>query len=386
MTTLQMRPEDTISQLVDVEIVVPVHNEEHALRPSIIALHDYVRRQPWTHRIVIADNASTDTTQAVALALVRDLPDVNYVRIEEKGRGRALRLTWETANARVVAYMDVDLSTDLAALPVLVAPLLSGHSDVAIGTRLSAASRVTRGPKREFISRTYNRLLRLTLRSRFSDAQCGFKAVRADRLPTLLEQVKDQEWFFDTELLVVAERTGLRIHEVPVDWVDDPDSRVDIVSTAVADLKGIVRLSRDIAAGRIRMSDVPNNRGPGQVLRFIAVGIGSTALFAALYLLARTAMDPVAANIVALLLATAANTAVNRSFTFGISGRDQWWIHQAKGYAVLGVALVITTATAALLPATATRTVELVALTAANLVATLVRFILFRSWIFGGSR
>ena len=386
MTALQMRPEDTISQLVDVEIVVPVHNEERALRPSILALHDYVRTQPWTHRIVIADNASTDATQAVASALIEELPDVSYLRLEEKGRGRALRLAWGTANARVVAYMDVDLSTDLAALPVLVAPLLSGHSDVAIGTRLSSASRVIRGPKREFISRTYNRLLRLALRSRFSDAQCGFKAVRADRLPALLEQVKDQEWFFDTELLVVAERTGLRIHEVPVDWVDDPDSRVDIVSTAIADLRGIVRLSRDIAAGRIRVSDGPQSGGPGQVLRFIAVGIGSTALFAALYLLARTVMDPVAANVVALLLATAANTAVNRSFTFGISGRDRWWVHQAKGYAVLGVALVITTATAVLLPATATRTVELVALTAANLFATLVRFILFRSWIFGGSR
>lgn len=386
MTALQMPSPQTLTPVVDVEIVVPVHNEERALRPSILALHAYAARQPWTHRIVIADNASTDATRMVAAALVEQLPDVSYLRLEEKGRGRALRLAWGLANARVVAYMDVDLSTDLAALPVLVAPLLSGHSDVAIGTRLSASSRVTRGPKREFISRTYNRILRLTLRSHFSDAQCGFKAVRADRLPALLEQVKDQEWFFDTELLVVAERTGLRIHEVPVDWIDDPDSRVDIVATAVADLKGIARLSRDLAAGRIAIRDVPRNGGPGQVLRFIAVGIASTALFAILYLLARTVMDPVNANVAALLLATAANTAVNRSFTFGIAGREGWLTHQAKGYAVLGIALVITTATAALLPAAATRTVELAALTAANLLATLVRFVLFRTWIFGGSR
>ncbi len=386
MTSLQTRPDETLTPVVDVEIVVPVHNEERALRPSILALHDYLEGQPWTHRIVIADNASTDATPAVSMTLVEQLPGVNYLRLEEKGRGRALRTAWGTARARVVAYMDVDLSTDLAALPVLVAPLLSGHSDVAIGTRLSSASRVTRGPKREFISRTYNRLLRLTLRSRFSDAQCGFKAVRADRLPALLDHVKDQEWFFDTELLVVAERSGLRIHEVPVDWVDDPDSRVDIMATAIADIKGIARLSRDIATGRIRMSEVPQNRGPGQVLRFIAVGIGSTALFAGLYLIARTVLDPVAANVVALLLATAANTAVNRSFTFGISGRDGWLVHQAKGYAVLAVALVITTATAALLPSGTSRAVELAALTAANLFATLVRFVLFRSWIFGGSR
>ena len=281
--------------------------------------------------------------------------------------------------------MDVDLSTDLAALPVLIAPLLSGHSDVAIGTRLSRTSRVVRGPKREFISRTYNRLLRWTLRSGFSDAQCGFKAVRADRVTALLERVQDEEWFFDTELLVVAERNGMRIHEVPVDWIDDPDSRVDIVSTAVADLRGIARLGREIGSGRIRFREVSQTGGPGQVLRFLVVGVASTALYAALYLLARQLLDPVTANIAALLLATAANTAVNRRFTFGITGRDGWMTHQVKGYAVLAIALVITTLTAWLLPATVSRTTELVALTAANLFATLVRFVLFRSWIFGGS-
>lgn len=386
MTTLETTTAPSATSLVDVEIVVPVYNEDRALRSSILALNTYARTMPWSYRIVIADNASTDSTPEVARQLVAEVPEVCYLRLAEKGRGRALRLAWGAANARVVAYMDVDLSTDLAALPVLVAPLLSGHSDVAIGTRLSRSSRVTRGPKREFISRTYNRLLRWTLRSHFSDAQCGFKAVRADRLPALLGQVKDQEWFFDTELLVVAERNGMRIHEVPVDWVDDPDSRVDVTATALADLRGIARLGGEIASGRIRLNDVPGTGGPGQVLRFILVGIASTALYAVLYLIARTLLDPVAANITALLLATAANTAVNRSFTFGISGREAWWTHQAKGYAVLGVALVITTATAALLPATASRTVELVALTVANLFATLVRFVLFRSWIFGGSR
>jgi putative flippase GtrA len=282
--------------------------------------------------------------------------------------------------------MDVDLSTDLTALPALLAPLLSGHSDVAIGTRLSRSSRVTRGPKRELISRTYNRLLRLTLRSHFSDAQCGFKAVRADRLPVLLARVKDQEWFFDTELLVVAERSGLRIHEVPVDWVDDPDSRVDITATALADLRGIARIGRDIVTGRLPLRQVRRRESARELLRFLVVGVASTLLYAGLYLAARTALDPVWANVVALLLATAANTTVNRRFTFGIAGRDGWLTHQAKGYAVLGLALLITSATAALLPASAGRAVELVALTAANLVATLVRFLAFRTWIFGGSR
>ena len=152
--------------------------------------------------------------------------------------------------------MDVDLSTDLNALLPLVAPLLSGHSDVAIGSRLSRSARVVRGPKRELISRSYNLLLRTTLRARFSDAQCGFKAMRAECARALLPHVRDTSWFFDTELLVLAERSGLRIAEVPVDWIDDPDSRVDIVSTAVADLRGVARLAGSLLRGDLPVRDL----------------------------------------------------------------------------------------------------------------------------------
>jgi hypothetical protein len=152
--------------------------------------------------------------------------------------------------------MDVDLSTDLDALLPLVAPLVSGHSDVAIGSRLAAGSHVARGPKREAISRSYNLLLKATLHSGFSDAQCGFKAVRADAAAVLLPLVEDEGWFFDTELLVVAEHNGMRIHEVPVDWIDDPDSRVDIVSTAIGDLRGVRRIAWGLATGRIPLAEL----------------------------------------------------------------------------------------------------------------------------------
>ncbi len=165
----------------------------------------------------------------------------------EKGRGRALRAAWTASDAQVLAYCDVDLSTDLAALLPLVAPLITGHSDLAIGTRLARDSRVVRGAKREFISRTYNLILRSTLAARFSDAQCGFKAIRGDVAQRLVPLVEDTGWFFDTELLVIAERAGLRIHEVPVDWVDDPNSSVDLLRTAAEDLKGIARLGRALA-------------------------------------------------------------------------------------------------------------------------------------------
>ena len=184
------------------------------------------------------------------------------VRIDRPGRGGALRSVWSASEADVCAYMDVDLSTDLNALLPLVAPLLSGHSDVAIGTRLARGARVIRGPKREIISRCYNLLLHATLGTRFSDAQCGFKAIRADVARALLPLTTDTGWFFDTELLVLAERAGLRIHEVPVDWIDDPDSRVNVVGTALADLRGIVRLGTGLARGAIQVPALRQRGAP----------------------------------------------------------------------------------------------------------------------------
>jgi hypothetical protein len=226
-----------------IEIVIPIHDEQTVLEESVRRVHDYARAAlPFRCLVTIADNASTDGSPGIGRALAAELDGVTYLRLEEKGRGRALRAAWSRSTADVVVYMDVDLSTDLRALGPLVAPLVSGHSALAIGTRLGRGSHVTRGARREVVSRCYNHLLRATLRARFTDAQCGFKAVRRDVAAVLLPQVQDQGWFFDTELLVLAERSGLRIHEVPVDWVDDPDSRVDIVPTALEDLRGMWRI------------------------------------------------------------------------------------------------------------------------------------------------
>jgi glycosyltransferase involved in cell wall biosynthesis len=239
------------------DLVVPVFNEEKDLEPNVRRLHSHLRDTfPYPFRITVADNASTDGTPDIAARLAGDLPEVVSLRLPEKGRGRALRAAWSGSRAPVLAYLDVDLSTGLAALLPLVAPLISGHSDLAIGTRLAPGARVVRGAKREIISRCYNVLLRCTLAVGFSDAQCGFKAVRREVAEWLLPQVRDGEWFFDTELLVLAERAGLRIHEVPVDWVDDPDSSVDIVATALADLRGIARMLRAPARRRRRSGPV----------------------------------------------------------------------------------------------------------------------------------
>jgi len=238
-----------------VEIVVPVYNEAHVLADSIGRLHAYLEASfPFPFRITVADNASTDATWQTAIDLTQQLPHVHVVHLNTKGRGRALKYVWSRSAADVVAYMDVDLSTGLESFLPLVAPLLSGHSDVAIGSRLHRQAAVVRGPKREFISRSYNLLLKLGLAARFSDAQCGFKAVRTEVFRVLAPHIEDNAWFFDTELLVLAERNRLRIHEVPVDWVDDPDSRVDIVSTAVDDLKGMGRMLKRSLTGRARVA------------------------------------------------------------------------------------------------------------------------------------
>jgi putative flippase GtrA len=388
------------------DVVVPVYNEEADLEPCVRRLYAHLTATfPYPFRITVADNASTDATLERAERLAAELPEVTVLHLDAKGRGRALRAAWSTSDAPVLAYLDVDLSTDLAALLPLVAPLLSGHSDLAIGSRLSRGARVVRGAKRELISRGYHLLLRGTLAVRFSDAQCGFKAIRADVAARLLPLVEDTGWFFDTELLVLAQRAGLRIHEVPVDWVDDPDSRVDLLATAVADLKGIVRLGRALATGRLPLAALRRQFGrhpltyvvggpaipgvpPGlvrQAVRFAGVGVASTLAYLLLYLALRGTVGAQPANLAALLLTVIGNTALNRRFTFGVTGRRGATRHQARGLVAFAASLAFTSgglaALHAMLPVPG-RAAEVVVLVLANLAGTVLRFLLLRGWVF----
>jgi putative flippase GtrA len=387
------------------DVVIPVYNEEADLERCVLRLREHLARTfPYGFRITVADNASTDRTPEVAARLAASIAEVRSYRLEEKGRGRALRTVWSHSDAPVLAYMDVDLSTDLNALLPLVAPLISGHSDLAIGSRLARSSRVVRGPKREFISRAYNLILKSSLAARFSDAQCGFKAIRREVAERLLPMVEDTGWFFDTELLVLAERAGLRIHEVPVDWVDDPDSTVHIVSTAKEDLKGVWRVGRALAVGALPLDrlarpfgDDPRDRELNgvprglarQLVGFCVVGAFSTLLYLLLYSLFRVGVEPQVANAGALLLSAVANTAANRRLTFGVRGRDRAVRHQAQGLVVFGIGLALTSGSLAALEEAAgnpTHSTELAVLIAANLAATVLRFLLFRAWVFPDRR
>lgn len=231
--------------MATVDVVVPVYNEEHVLEKSVTTLRQFLAANlPHKWRIVIADNASTDGTLAVAQRLAEQYPDVSPLHIPQKGRGRALRAAWLGSDADVLTYMDVDLSTDLAYFPPLVAAIVDEGYDVATGSRLAKGAQTTRSLRREFISRSYNLLIRALFFTRVSDSQCGFKAVSREAAQQLVPLIENEEWFFDTELLLLAQKGGYRVKEIPVRWVEDPDTRVNIRKTVMEDLKGLARMRR----------------------------------------------------------------------------------------------------------------------------------------------
>jgi hypothetical protein len=401
----------------DVEIVIPVYNEAEQLATSITALRTYLDTSfPFVATVTIADNASTDHTWSIARDLARTLPGVQAIHLDRKGRGRALKAAWSRSSASVVAYMDVDLATGLDALLPLVAPLLSGHSDMAIGTRLGPGAHVVRGAKREVISRCYNLLLRTTLRSACSDAQCGFKALHRQAADQVLPLVEDDEWFFDTEVLVTAQRVGLRIHEVPVDWVDDMDSRVEVIHTAIKDLRGVWRMlgpssrrrtahrgdrptpaddgdrrtavTRLTARGPALGSAPPRATGDAvfadELLQFAGVGALSTVAYAALFAALEPGLGGYTANAVAIGLCSLGNTAVHRGM-IGSASRGLDRRHRVVTAATLmGVSLGFTTGALAITRAAGLTSLvpELCAVTAGNAAAACIRFGILRTWVF----
>ena len=366
------RPSSTPDPTSDVDIVSPCTTRNDSWPPASPPCAAISTRSfPFTATVTIADNASTDGTWRIATQLTATLEGVAAIHLDREGPGRALRAAWSRSTASVVAYMDVDLATGLDALLPLVAPLLSGHSDVAIGTRLGPGAHVVRGARREFISRGYNLLLRVALRSECTDAQCGFKAMRREAAFELLPLVQDNEWFFDTEVLVTAQRIGLRIHEVPVDWVDDQDSRVDVLHTALEDLRGVMaaagsvhpapgrpspgpagpvrpprpghravgadptartdgrpdpvpwrtvgihdearlRSSADPSAAPLALDGAPSQVFADELLRFAGVGAASTVAYAALFAALEPALGSYLANGVAIGLCSLGNTAAHR--------------------------------------------------------------------------
>lgn len=387
-----------------VDVVIPVFNEERSLPGCVRVLYEFLTDHfPFRWTITVVNNASTDGTLDVAKSLAVDFDHVQVLHLSRKGRGLALRESWGASDADVVVYMDVDLSTGLDALLPLVAPLVNGHSDLAIGSRLAPGSRTVRGPKRELISRAYNLLVRLVHGSRFTDAQCGFKAARTEVVRPLLGHVEDESWFFDTELLLLAEHNGLRVHEVPVDWVEDTDSRVDVVGTAWEDVRGLLRVARAKASGQARVGNLPRRPEPKaahpdavlgrrdgglswQMLSFAAVGVFSTVANLALYAVFRLWWPVLVANLVALVITTLFNTEANRRFTFGgpraSTGRARAHL---QGFVVFCLYYLFTSGALLALHASdpdPPRLLELSVLLISSALGTAGRFLLLRGWVF----
>ncbi|MER5392752.1 bifunctional glycosyltransferase family 2/GtrA family protein [Saccharopolyspora sp. NPDC002686] len=385
-----------------VDVVIPVYNEEHSLPGCLEVLSEHLATGfPFSWTITIVDNASSDATLRVAHELAAAMDRVRVLHLDRKGRGLALRTAWGYSDADVVVYMDVDLSTGLDALLPLVAPLVNGHSDLAVGSRLASGARTVRGGKRELISRCYNGMVRWTHGARFTDAQCGFKAARTDVVKPLLNAVRDDSWFFDTELLLLAEHNGLRVHEVPVDWVEDVDTRVNVVRTAFDDIAGLVRVARAKFTGQAKVAGLPQRPAPRaahpqaalakrengllwQLVSFGAIGLVSTVLTAVLYAVLRNWWPPLLANLVALIATTLWNTEANRRYTFlrepGSSGRVhlQGLVVFALYYAVTSGALLVLNAW----QADPSRWLEVLVLVVSSVLGTALRFVLLRSWVF----
>jgi glycosyltransferase involved in cell wall biosynthesis len=260
-------PEKVGGTLPLVDLVIPVLNEVNVLERSVAEVRGFLaERFPYPARIVIAENGSKDGTAELARDLAATYDNVQCLVLTQRGRGRALRLAWTSSDADIVAYTDVDLSTDLTALEPMCRAIHEDGYDIAIGSRLLPGSRVKRCVKREVISRSYNLLLRLALSVRFSDAQCGFKAVSRRFVSEIIPLVQDQAWFFDTELLVLGERLGYRVKEVPVIWVEDLDTRVKIIQTVIEDLRGIRRLNRVLKSGDLRPVVAPAVPNPAPAI------------------------------------------------------------------------------------------------------------------------
>lgn len=363
-TSLAAAPGRPAVQTHTVEIVIPVLNEERALPGAIRTVCDYLDASfplPW--RLTIVDNGSTDATWDLAVELSASVPGVHAMRLERQGKGAAVKEAWRRSTADIVAFMDVDLSTGLHALLPMISAVASGHCEVAIGTRLANGARVQRGMRRELMSRVYNGLLRIGFAARFSDATCGFKAARTEVIRPILAKVEDDRWFFDTEMLLLTQYNGARIREVPVDWVEDADSRVNVLRVVWGNLRGLVRVSRAMAEGTVRAEIPPvpalhpahpdavlapsRLRGARTATSFVLVGVLSTLLHLGLYVCAREVLAMVVANLLALTVTGFVHNEVNRRWSINraavrrLSFRLRQGLLFALTYAVTTAALYL---------------------------------------------
>lgn len=231
-------------------VVIPTLNEatviEKNLQTVILSFSSLLKNYEW--QILVADNGSTDDTVALVQKLAAAEPKLTVWHTDKKGRGQALRTVWLNNEADIYAYMDADLATDLAFVPLLFQTL--DKADIAIGTRLQKKSKTSRSFFRELSSRVYNTLVRQIISLKISDTQCGFKAIKKEVAQKILPLTTHEGWFFDTELLALANLFSFKIKELPVQWNETPDGRrkssVKVLATAWDDIVHLIKLRKKI--------------------------------------------------------------------------------------------------------------------------------------------
>ncbi len=214
---------------VTVSVVLPAYNEVDFLEPAITQISHALQESGYSYEIIIAEDGSTDGTDKKAEELAQTAPCVRHIhRDQRQGRGVALNHAFKKADGDVLAYMDLDLATDLKYLkPLLDAITVEGY-DFATGSRMLPESKAERTLQRSISSKTYNFLVRHMLGSNLHDHQCGFKAFRREPLLGLLDSVEARHWFWDTELMVRAHRGGYRIAEIAVEWHSGRATKVSL--------------------------------------------------------------------------------------------------------------------------------------------------------------
>ncbi len=230
---------------VAVSIILPAHNEAGKIDEAVRQTKQAMAAVTPSYELLIAEDGSVDGTAERARALAATDPYVRHLHSDVRlGRGKALNRAFKVARGAVIMFMDVDLSTDLAYLQPLISAIRDEHYDIAIGSRLLSASETKRSVKRSTLSTVYNFLVRLMLRSKLRDHQCGFKAFRRTSLLHILDEITDEHWFWDTELLVRAQRTGYRIKELPVHWEDKgaANTKVRALRDSAGMFSNIIRL------------------------------------------------------------------------------------------------------------------------------------------------
>jgi len=235
---------------MNILVVLPARNEELIIRDNVLRLYEYMQgafpNDDW--KIVVSDNNSSDRTAEIVKELAEKHARIEYLLVTVVGKGAAVKNAWEKYSSDVYMFMDSDLATDIHGIPMLVEPLRLETSDIACGSRFLRESAVERSLIRRVTSFGYRLVVKLLLSIKVRDLPCGFKAINEKAKKALLSKIESDGWFFDSELIILGEKLGLRVQEIPVRWREPIEtgrkSKVKIISLSIEYVKEVVKIRK----------------------------------------------------------------------------------------------------------------------------------------------